>query len=72
MIPIPSITIIYNKSTASRQNIQSVIDTTYVDVCFLEIHHCPMCSSFSTQTCGFKSISSHEQVGTNKDILFEA
>ncbi|XP_052068063.1 uncharacterized protein LOC127707518 [Mytilus californianus] len=56
MIPVPSILVLYNKSTASIPSLQTVIDTMYVDVCFIETKKSPVTmESFSWNTCSFNT-----------------
>ncbi|CAC5364285.1 unnamed protein product [Mytilus coruscus] len=56
MIPVPSILVLYNRSTASIPSLQTVIDTMYVDVCFIEMKKSPVTmESFSWNTCSFNT-----------------
>lgn len=56
MIPVPTILVLYNRSTANIPNLQTVIDTMYVDVCFIEMRKSPLAmESFLWNTCSFKT-----------------
>lgn len=56
MIPVPTILVLYNSSTANVPNLQTVIETMYVDVCFIEMMKSPVAmESFSWNTCSFNT-----------------